>query len=132
MAGIVLSGLQIGCGSASVEPARHSVAKSLAFQEKSKFPKALPEIVPRFKQPPASLPDAEVPVKRLYAKSFINQPAPEFVVEEWLTKQPNREGKMVLIDFWATWCQPCLKAIPKLNQFHRKYKNRLVDHRRER
>ncbi len=72
------------------------------------------------------LPPAPEPNKKIFAKSFINKPAPKFIVEEWLTKQPDRNGKMVLIDFWATWCRPCLKTIPKLNQFHRKHGDRLA------
>ena len=30
----------------------------------------------------------------------------------------------VLIDFWATTCRPCLKAMPKLEEIHRKYRDR--------
>ena len=29
----------------------------------------------------------------------------------------------VLIDFWATWCKPCIKAFPELEAIHQKYKN---------
>ena len=35
--------------------------------------------------------------------------------------------KLTLIDFWATWCKPCLKAIPKLNELHTKFKNMGVE-----
>lgn len=31
-------------------------------------------------------------------------------------------GKYVLLDFWATWCKPCLADIPKLKQLYDKYK----------
>lgn len=64
--------------------------------------------------------------KKLWAKSFINKEAPAFVVEKWLTKKPKTNGKFILIDFWATWCGPCKKAIPELNEFHHKFKNNLV------
>ncbi len=31
------------------------------------------------------------------------------------------EGQVVLIDFWASWCKPCLKTIPKLKKLYKKY-----------
>src|SRR3954468_7573765 len=64
--------------------------------------------------------------KKLWAKSVIGQKAPEFVVEKWLTAEPSTKGKFVLIDFWATWCPPCRKAIPELNGFQKKFADKLV------
>ncbi len=34
------------------------------------------------------------------------------------------QGKVVLLDFWATWCTPCLKSMPELQALHRKYADR--------
>ena len=35
-----------------------------------------------------------------------------------------RKNGPVLIDFWATWCKPCLKAMPKLVELHERFKDR--------
>jgi thiol-disulfide isomerase/thioredoxin len=68
----------------------------------------------------------EKKTKKLYADDWRGKKAPEFVVEQMLTDQPDRKSKVVLIDFWATWCPPCREAIPELNQFQEKFKDDLV------
>ena len=69
---------------------------------------------------------AVVEGKRLWAKSFRWQKAPEFVVEKWIADRPDTKGKYVMIQFWATWCGPCRRSIPLLNGFHKKFADELV------
>jgi len=35
--------------------------------------------------------------------------------------------KLTLIDFWATWCKPCVQSIPKLNAIYKTYRERGVE-----
>ena len=37
------------------------------------------------------------------------------------SKIPKTSGKVVLVDFWASWCTPCKKSFPCLNELQRKY-----------
>ncbi|MGM9477593.1 TlpA family protein disulfide reductase [Pedobacter sp. GSP4] len=64
--------------------------------------------------------------KKLWAKSILNEKAPELVVEKWISKQPDTKAKFVLIDFWATWCGPCRAYIPTLNDIQKKYADKIV------
>jgi thiol-disulfide isomerase/thioredoxin len=52
--------------------------------------------------------------------------APEFHVKEWLTKKPDVNGKVVIIDFWATWCPPCRSAIPHMNEIAAEFSSHVV------
>ena len=52
-------------------------------------------------------------------------PAPEMNIVEWLGQDPialeDLRGKVVLLDFWATWCMPCIATFPRLKSWHKKY-----------
>lgn len=58
------------------------------------------------------------------AAPTAGQPAPAFRAERlsggWLALSDLR-GQVVLLDFWATWCPPCVASIPHLQHLHETY-----------
>lgn len=61
-------------------------------------------------------------------KAFLNpftpRPAPAFSLKELsgtTVSLSDYKGKVVLLDFWATFCGPCLKEMPRLQKLHQEY-----------
>lgn len=51
----------------------------------------------------------------------LGRPAPDFTVEDGgrSLQLSTYRGKVVVLNFWATWCPPCIEEIPSLNQLQR-------------
>jgi thiol-disulfide isomerase/thioredoxin len=68
--------------------------------------------------------DFDLPADRL--AYLIGKQAPELQqIKGWINSKPIKladlRGKVVLLDFWGTWCGPCVQVIPELIDLHEKY-----------
>ena len=59
-------------------------------------------------------------------EKFVGKKAPDVVTRtldgtEW--RLADQCGKVVVMDFWATWCGPCVSAMPEMKKLYEKYKS---------
>ena len=63
-----------------------------------------------------------------YLPAPLPRPAPAFVLKnvagDSVTLAKLSRDNTLLVDFWATWCGPCVKAMPEMQKIHEKYANR--------
>lgn len=60
---------------------------------------------------------------------LVGRPAPSFNGKDFEGKFLSSEdlkGRVVLLDFWASWCGPCRMVMPTLQKLHEKYKDKPV------
>ncbi len=58
--------------------------------------------------------------------NFINKPAPPFKLLDLNGNEVSLsdfKDKMIILDFWATWCPPCVKEIPHFIELYKEYKD---------
>jgi len=65
-------------------------------------------------------------LQNVHTQPKIGQVAPSLSGIRFLDRQPELAGRYIVVDFWATWCNPCVKAFPHLNNLAKKYQNKII------
>lgn len=87
---------------------------------------ATPETLSRESVPNGRNDPAMRPANAFTPLPAVGHRPPTISAETWLNvDRPRRledlRGDVVLVEFWASWCKPCLEVIPRLNALHEAY-----------
>lgn len=73
-------------------------------------------------EPKAAQPEKKAPTLK------AGDLAPALSVENWVKGEPVtgfEKGRVYVVEFWATWCGPCIASIPHLTQIQKEYKGKV-------
>jgi thiol-disulfide isomerase/thioredoxin len=69
-----------------------------------------------------------LPAEEKAGEGLVGKPAPEIAGEFALNGKPTKladlKGKVVMLDFWAVWCGPCIATFPHLREMNKEFKDK--------
>jgi peroxiredoxin len=84
----------------------------------------------------AAASDAPAPIRRMMSggpftpraeAELVGKPAPDFTLQDMDGREvslSSLKGKPVLLDFWATWCEPCRESMPHVQSLYDRFREK--------
>lgn len=61
----------------------------------------------------------QFPTQALFAAKLVDTDGKVQAIKQW-------QGKLIVLNFWATWCPPCREEMPELSELNKQYQNKNV------
>jgi thiol-disulfide isomerase/thioredoxin len=102
---------------------------SVAVAQDTKAPKPSKPDAPKEMAPIGGQPKTPAATETKATTLTVGDRAPALKVDKWVKGEPVTEfqsGKVYVVEFWATWCKPCVASMPHNTEVQKKFKDKGV------